>query len=213
MSVPEARGLTGDRLAGVAGLVGVLGNVLAVIALREVPHAYRVDDIDLWYRELAAVPQETVASGVLFTLGLAGFAPFLFGLARGVAPERRALAFGAALLGSFGAWLNAATTLFPPMVAVHLPEPSGAGRALLAIAQAADGLFNLTFGIALLVLARAGAGRWPRGFVVLGVAAGLSSLPVALQPLSDQAARLLGLSGPLWLLWMAWGGLRLIRGR
>lgn len=213
MSDSEPRGLTGDRLGGVAGLVGVLGNVLAVVALREVPHAYRVDDIDLWYRELAAVPTATVASGVLFTIGLAGFAPFLFALARDVAPERRTLAIGAALVGSFGAWLNAATTLFPPMVALHLPQPGGAGRALLAIAQAADGLFNLAFGVALLLLARAGAGRWPRGFVGLGIVAGLTSLPVALQPLSDQAARLLGLSGPLWLVWMAWGGIRLIRGR
>lgn len=55
--------------------------------------------------------------------------------------------------------------------------------------------------------AGAGAG-WPRWLRLLGVLAGLASLPVALQFWSDPFARLLAISGPLWLAWFTAASLR-----
>jgi hypothetical protein len=49
---------------------------------------------------------------------------------------------------------------------------------------------------------------WPRWLRALGVAGGLASLPVALQFWSDPYARLLALSGPLWLAWFTAVALR-----
>jgi hypothetical protein len=117
---------------------------------------------------------------------------------------------GSALLAA-GALLDAAGVL-APVVARQVAEP--VAWALLALAVALDAAFNLLLGLGLVVVGLA-LGResgwpiWLRGLAVVG---GLVSLPVAGQIESDTWARLLAVSGPLWLLWLAGAGLRLGRG-
>jgi hypothetical protein len=51
-------------------------------------------------------------------------------------------------------------------------------------------------------LALGAASGWPAWVRALGVAAGSASLPVAGQVASDALAKLLAVSGPLWLAWI-----------
>jgi hypothetical protein len=82
-------------------------------------------------------------------------------------------------------------------------------RALLGLTLSLDALFNLLFGGGLLVV---GLSAWRRvegrALAALGVAAGLATLPVSLQVVSDGAARLLALAGPLWLAWVVAASVR-----
>jgi hypothetical protein len=119
-----------------------------------------------------------------------------------------------------GALLNAAGCVAPAVAVRFLaapPDPAGAavGEALLAVTLHLDAAFNLALGAGLL-LANAGAGKasgWPIGLRALGVVAGLASLPVALQFHADAFAKLLAISGPLWLAWFGWAAVHLARRR
>jgi hypothetical protein len=42
--------------------------------------------------------------------------------------------------------------------------------------------------------------------------AGLASIPVAGQPFSEASAKLLGIAGPLWLVFLLWSSAHLWRG-
>ena len=89
------------------------------------------------------------------------------------------------------------------------------GQALLAVTLHLDASFNLALGAGL-VLANAAAGKgsgWPAWLRALGIVAGLASLPVALQFWADPFAKLLAISGPLWLAWFAAAAIRLARRR
>ena len=46
---------------------------------------------------------------------------------------------------------------------------------------------------------------------MLGLIAGLASLPVALQPFDDRFAALLSISGPLWIAWLAAAAARCLK--
>jgi len=197
------------------GLVGVAGNVLGVAFLWEVPSAYRPGDLAAWLEASRAQPLLTLASAWSFVLGLAALAGFAVLLAVEQAPRARRPGWfhaGAALV-ALGALLNAAGC-FGPAVAVRFLPPGEAGQAaavaLLAMTLHLDAHFNLVLGLGLLAMnAAAGPGvGWPRWLRVLGVVAGLASLPVALQFWSDPYARLLALSGPLWLAWFTAVALR-----
>lgn len=193
-----------DIPAAIAGLAGVGLNLAAVAALGPVPHTYKPGDVPAWLAESLAAPVHTTVSGWAFTVGLALFVPFCAGLAR----RDPGLTTGAAMF-AVGAALNAAGT-FGPVAALHAPQ--AAGEALLWMALLLDSHFNLMLGLGLLAMAAGMApGAWPKGLRWLAVAAGLASLPVALQFQADAFARLLIVSGPLWAAWVVWASVRLMR--
>ncbi len=204
-----------DRLAAALALVGVAGNVAGVLFLADVPVAYRPTDIDRWAMLSAAHPRATVASAVSFVVGLLALAGWAAALGRqATTPGAR---LGAAAIAT-GAVLNAAGCVTPLVLVTHvLPGCApgacdGTARALLGVTLSLDALFNLLLGVGLLALApslwRGGA----RTLAVLGFVAGIASIPVAGQPFSEQAAKLLGVAAPLWLAFVLWTGARLWRG-
>ena len=208
MADPSARNLS----AGIAGLAGVALNVVAVAALRPVPHAYRPGDLDAWLAEARAVPGRVEISGWAFTLGLAGLATWAVGLAQTMPAESRSGARSGASLVAFGALLDAAGTLLP---VAALSTDDATGKALLQASLLLDASFNGLLGAGLLTLGLSAGAKssWPRRLRTLAVAAGVASLPVALQARSDTAARLLLLAGPLWLSFVTWTSIRMLRGR
>jgi hypothetical protein len=87
--------------------------------------------------------------------------------------------------------------------------------ALLATSLVLDALFNLLLGVGLVIMGLALWRRqdaWPR-LALFTAAAGLASIPVSLQVISDTAARLLTVAGPLWLVMVGITSVLLWRGR
>jgi hypothetical protein len=205
------------RLGAVCGFVGVAGNVLGVAVLGHIPSAYRPGTMTSWTREVMAAPAAATMSAVAFTLGLLALAGWAWTLASRLGtPASRAA--GAAIVA--GALLNAAGTPAPLVVAHHLAPACGsgdeclaAGIAILGLSLSLDALFNLLLGAGLVGLSSA---LWRQGgsgrpLSVLGVAAGVLSIAVSPQVVSDAAPRLLAIAGPLWLAFVAWTSVRLWR--
>ncbi len=204
-----------DRISAVLGLVGFAGNVAGVAFLWNVPVAYRPTDIDRWAALSLAHPLATVASAVSFILGLVALAGWAAGLGRQLGtPWAR---FGASSI-SVGALFNAVGCVTPLVLVSHLaPGCEGvacapAARALLGVTLSLDALFNLLLGVGLIATGAALWGRGVRALGALGLVAGLASIPVAGQPFSEAAAKLLGVAGPLWLVFVLWSSVRLWRG-
>jgi hypothetical protein len=120
-----------------------------------------------------------------------------------------------------GAALNAAGTLAPAVLALHVAPACAsadclpAGLALLGTSLSLDALFNLLLGGGLIVF---GFTLWtnaraPRWLALLVGVAGLAAVPVSLQIVSDAAANWLRVAGPLWLVAIATTSVRLWRGR
>jgi hypothetical protein len=197
---------------------GIVGNVLGVAFLWNVPSPYRPGDVPAWLAGARAQPVETVLSAASFVVGLSLLAVFAALAVASERPARPGPFFAGWALVAVGAVLNAAGCVAPAVAVRFLPaDPAGAavGQALLAITLHLDAFFNLALGAGL-VLANAAAGRasgWPAWLRMLGILAGLASLPVALQFWADPFAKLLALSGPLWLAWFAAAAVHLVRGR
>jgi hypothetical protein len=204
-----------DRLGAACGAIGIVGNVLGVAFLYDVPGAYRLGSLDAWAEGTAAHPAASVASAVAFTIGLVALAGWADALGRRI---RLPLARTGAVLMAIGALFNAAGTLTPAVLALHV-APSCVGeacvpvaRALLGVTLSLDALFNLLFGAGLVATgaALARADRRPLlGF--LGVAAGIATVPVSLQFALDAASNWLVAAGPLWLAFVATTSLLLWR--
>jgi hypothetical protein len=187
-----------------AGWAGLLGNVLAVVLLADQPAAYRPRQLDAWAAQVAAHPAAASASAVAFTLGLLSLGVWAAEL-RSHLPTRAARA--GALLFGIGALFDALGTVAPLVLALHVGDvPGGAGaavsRALLGLTLSLDAVFNVTLGVGLIAVGVGweGGARWLRA---LAVAAGLASLPVGGQIVSERAADLLLLAAPLWLAFVA----------
>jgi len=74
--------------------------------------------------------------------------------------------------------------------------------------------FNLAlaFGLVSINVALLRDGAVPMWFAALGIVAGVASLPVAGQAVSDTLARGILISGPLWLAWLIAFAVRGFRG-
>lgn len=205
-----------DRLAAALGLVGFAGNVAGVAFLADVPVAYRPTDLDGWAALSSAHPAATLASAVSFVVGLLALAGWALSLGRRSDGDAGRLGAGTIAVGAV---LNAAGCVAPIVLVRHvLPgctagACTGAARALLGTTLTLDALFNLLLGVGLLALAPSLWRGGNRAVAVLGAVAGLASLPVAGQPFSEAAARLLAVAGPLWLAFVAWTSALLWRGR
>lgn len=199
-----------SRPRAVAGAIAVALNIVAVVALREIPSAYRIARLDEWAAAVAQHPTATAISAGAFTLGLIALAIWALELGRDAGGS---LARVGGLAVAFGALLNAAGTVTPLVAAYHIDATTSVAvtRALLGITISLDAAFNAALGVGLLCLAAA----WPqirnRWLGYLGGIAGLASLPVSAQAVYDPAASLLAIAGPLWLLFVsadaftAWG--------
>lgn len=197
---------------------GILGNVLGVVFLRDVPSPYRPGDVAAWLEGTLAHPLATVLSSASFVVGLVLLAVFAVLAGLSERPERPGPFLAGLALLAVGAVLNAAGCVTPAVAARFLETPldaagAAAGRGLLAVTLHLDAFFNLALGAAL-VLVNLGLGRasgWPAWLRGLGIVAGIASLPVALQFWADPFAMLLAISGPLWLAWFAAAAVRLAR--
>jgi len=206
----------GDRLGAGLGILGVAGNALGVVALGDVPGAYRPDGLAQWAQGALAHPGATVVSAVAFTVGLLALAGWARSLGPRLGGRRGALAAGAM---AAGALVNAAGTLAPAILVLHVAPACGAegcgavARALLGATLSLDALFDLAFGAGLLLAGAAllAAGR-ARGLGGLGLWAGLATVPVAGQIAWAWAARWLLLAGPLWLAFVLLASALLWRG-
>ncbi len=205
-----------DRLGAVAGLAGAAGNLLGVLWLLDAPGAYKPGGLDSWAASASAQPRATVASAVAFILGLIALAWWARAVGRR-AGGTLGRAGGASM--ALGAILNAAGCVTPLVLVLHVTPACGLGgcgpvaRALLGLTLSLDALFNLLFGAGLAAAAVALARRERRPVLgVLGVAAGLVTVVVSLQFVSDAAARWLAVAGPLWLAWVLAASALLWRG-
>jgi len=214
-ATPSPAGVAGEtdpsvgRAARVAGLAAVTGNVLGVAFLRDVPSPYRPGDVPAWFRGLLAQPVAAQLSAWCFVVGLVALAVFFVLVAVAVRPASRGTLLAGAGLAAIGAAVNAVGSV-APLAAIRFlqdggdPSSAAAAKALLGLALMTDASFNLLLGLGLVAL-NLSLGRgsgWPAWVRALGVVAGLVSLPVAGQSVSDGFARLLLLSGPLWLVWI-----------
>ena len=193
--------------AALAGFLGVVLNIVAVAALRPVPHTYGPSDVPAWLAETLAAPTNSTISAWAFTVGLVALAAFAAGLA--FAARSSGVTIGAGFFGA-GALLDAAGTM-APLAALHVD--ASAGLALLWMSLLLDSAFNGLLGLGLLFIAYGLPTDWPKGLRVLALVAGLVSLPVGLQFSSDTFARLLAVAGPLWLSWVTWASVHLLRSR
>jgi hypothetical protein len=191
--------------AGLAGLLGVALNIVAVAALRPIPHTYAPGDVPAWLAETVAHPTNTTLSAVAFTIGLVALTAFAAGLA--FAWKNSWAVVGAVFFGA-GALLDAAGTM-APIGALHVDAATGLG--LLWTTLLLDSAFNGLLGLGLLCFAAGMPSDAPRALRVLAFGAGLASLPVGLQFTSDSFAKLLAVAGPLWLTWVTWTSIRLLR--
>lgn len=205
-----------NRVGAIAGIVGVIGNVVGVAVLGDISSAYRPDEVATWTGQVLHAPASATTSGVAFTLGVIALAGWA--LVMGVR-----LATSAARAGAFcvatGAVLNAAGTL-APLVVVHLLAPAcgeteachAASMALLGGSLALDALFNLLLGVGLVLMGRAMYSEaWPSWLAWLTTLAGVASIPVSLQIVSPTGADLLVIAGPLWLTSITVSSVRLWR--
>jgi hypothetical protein len=192
-----------DRMGAALGVVGVVGNVVGVAALHDVEGAYRPGGLGAWAESALAHTSASVASAVAFTVGLLAMAGWAVALGRRLGGPAAPLAAAAMAVGAV---VNAAGTLTPAVLVLHVAPACGDGgcvavaRALLGVTLSLDALFNLVFGAG---LALAGWSLWTAGrrpvLGGLGLAAGLATLPVAGQLAWESAANLLAVAGPLWL--------------
>lgn len=187
-----------DRVLLVAGAIAVAGNVLGVLFLAEIPSAYRRGTLDRWAAEVVLHPIAASASAIAFTVGLAALVIWALAL-RDQLDARGARA--GALAIAVGALLNAVGTVTPLVLALHVQDASSPaiGRALLGVTLSLDACFNLALGVGLIAIAPGLRAQAPRWLAVLAMIAGIASLPVSAQAFSDDAAKLLALSAPLWL--------------
>jgi hypothetical protein len=220
MPTSEPRVVCIGRTATVLGGVGILGNVLGVVFLRDVPSPYRPGDVAAWLAGAHADPTATLLSAWSFVIGLVALAAFAVLLASAARPAHPGPFLAGAAVIALGALLNAAGCV-APAVAVRFTAPppdavgAAVGAALLALTLHLDAAFNLALGAGLL-LVNLGLGRssgWPGWLRALGVLGGLASLPVFLQFWADGFALLLAVSGPIWLAWFAAVSVRAALGR
>jgi hypothetical protein len=205
------------RAAGIAGILAIVLQIVAIAALDGVPSPYSPADLAAWHGGLTAHADAAVVSAWTFTVGLVLLAVFALAWPELPGVRRPGLARLGARLFAFGALLDAAGTPAVAAVARFLPatDPANgpAARALLALTLELDATFNGLLGAGLLCVAVASGPALPTWLRVLGAVAGLASLPVALQAEDARFAALLAVSGPRWLVWCGAVAVRMVRGR
>lgn len=198
------------RGAAIAGLLGVVFNVAAVVVVSvgDVGSAYRIDELPRWVIQAGANPTASHASSLLFAAGCAAIAVFAVGLGR----RRPSLRGAGTVLLVVGSALNVVGSL-AVIASTHLHLVACASwecveQAIFWFRRAIelDAAFNFLLGAGLIVIGRAARGQpeIPARLPLLTIIAGVLTLPVALQFVSPLAARWLAVAGPLWLFVLLW---------
>ena len=207
------------RGAAVLGVIAVLGNLLGVLVLGDIPEAYKPGQLESWLNDSLAHPGDAINSAIYFTLGVLLMVPFavaLMKLVRG--PLAGFAVLGAAFIAA-GALINGSATMAPFVIIEQLqgavapedPAFRATAFALLAWTVTMDAVFNALLGAGMILAGVAmwcdsGFGRIAGGW---GVVAGVATLPVMFQPVSYGAAEWLAVAAPLWALWILWVSIRL----
>jgi len=202
------------RLGAASGWLSAALNLAGVVFLREIPAAYKPGTIPTWLNQSLAHPTAATASAIAFTAGVLLLVPFAIALERSSQGARPLWAGAGAILVALGGIMNATGTLLPlvaigPLAAVGDVTSAGflgAALALLAWSLTMDACFNALFGAGLVAFGVAMLRDPGRSRIVawLGIVAGLATIPVALQPVSQAAADWLAVAGVLWLGWLVW---------
>jgi hypothetical protein len=181
------------------GLVAVVANITAVVLLsQKITSAYRIEELCAWNEQVIAAPGFSDGASILFIIGVLALIPYAWGHQK-LLPSSKSADLGF-LSVTLGAILNALGCTFPLYVTRHLGASHIEAKLWLERALVLDAAFNLFFGVGLLLFAKAGiqSGRWRR-LHILCLVAGFFTVPVSLQFMTDTAARLLAVAGPLWL--------------
>jgi hypothetical protein len=198
-----------NRPAAVSAFVGVFLNGLAVFFLAPIEFPYMPGHLDQWLGSCRLHPAATANSAWAFTIGLVALSVFCVGLIHSSQhfPKAVWIVCGASLF-AFGALLDAAGTLLP--MAIEHVNDINIGRTLLLATLYLDSAFNGLLGAGILCISFGLpiAHVWLRRF---GYLTGLISMPVLFQFHSDDFASLLKIAGPLWLTWVIWVGVMLLR--
>lgn len=207
------------RGAAVLGVIAVLGNLLGVLVLGDIPEAYKPGQLESWLNDSLAHPGDAINSAIYFTLGVLLMVPFAVALMKLVRGPLAGLAvLGAAFIAA-GALINGSATMAPFVIIEQLqgavapedPAFRATAFALLAWTVTMDAVFNALLGAGMILAGVAmwcdsGFGRIAGGW---GVVAGVATLPVMFQPVSYGAAEWLAVAAPLWALWILWVSIRL----
>ena len=203
-------------IGGRFGLVAVALNILGIVTLKDVVTPYQIGGLDNW---IASIPNHAGASSLSalsFVFAVLTMIPYAWALQH--RDGRPGIRLGALSI-AIGALMNAVACLVPFVVATHvLPSCSSPeaclpiARGMLGYAITMDGLFNALLGSGLLAIGI----TWlkdpeRRKPAIVGLLAGLFTLPVALQPISDACQQLLVVGGPLWLLFITMTSIELLR--
>ncbi len=190
-----------NRVAAGCGVLAASFCVLGVAFSLDIEAAYRPETIDRWYYAAQQHSGAASWSAWCFTLAMAFMVPWVAGLARAIGPY----AWPGAALTMMAAIINAGGSLLPFVAVTHLPHGEDAlGQTLLAIALTADALFNLLWGVSmvLLSLAMARATHVPMWLSGWGLVGGVMTMGVVGQAWTPVAADFLLLAGPVWLGWL-----------
>ncbi len=190
-----------NRVAAGCGVLSAALSVLGVAFSLDIEAAYRPETIDRWLYSAQQHSGAAAWSAWSFTLAMAFMVPWVAGLARAIGPY----AWPGAALTMMAAIVNAGGSMLPFVVVTHLPHGEDAlGQTLLAIALTADALFNLLWGVSmvLLSLAMARATHVPMWLSGWGLVAGVMTMGVVGQAWTPVAADFLLLAGPVWLGWL-----------
>ncbi|GDX78985.1 hypothetical protein LBMAG42_07960 [Deltaproteobacteria bacterium] len=175
---------------------------LGVAFLRGIEGAYRPGMLDRWYYAATQHDTATAWSAWCFTLGVLLLVPWAAGLARALGPY----SWPGAALAAVAAMLSAVGTLLPFVVVTMVPHGEAAiGETLLGVALTFDSLFNLVFGVAMVLLcfAMARDPQLPMWLPAYGLVASVLTMAVVSQAWSPVGADLVLLAGPAWLGWVA----------
>ncbi|MBM4364734.1 MAG: hypothetical protein FJ102_00855 [Deltaproteobacteria bacterium] len=190
-----------NRVAAGCGVLSALLSVLGVALSLDIEGAYRPETLDRWFYAAQQHSGAAAWSAWSFTLSMALLVPWVSGLARAIGPY----AWPGAALTMMAAIVNAGGSMLPFVVVTHLPHGEDVlGQTLLAIALTADALFNLLWGVSmvLLSLGMARATHLPMWLSGWGLVAGVMTMGVVGQAWTPVAADFLLLAGPVWLGWL-----------